>query len=215
MPYPLKTHLFLLFCFKSNYLCPIRNRGTRSPYLGGRVGGNTSLIGDLSPSMSVKLSAIPCSGVRERRDCVGLRLSLCPLLLRFLESPFTKRATCAASGFGGGLLVLPAICRTARLLATQWSGPARPSHCTRTSRQIQGIATSYMQLRTWPRRMQIACILIPCPWPRCSPSPPSPPRQLRAVHDSSSPRLSRGRRPPCRHSTAARPGPTDRHYSDR
>ena len=130
-----------------------------------------------------------------------------------------ERATCAASGFGGGLLVLPAICRTARLLATQWSaltsGPARPSHYTRTSRQIQGIATSYMQLRTWPRRMQIACILIPCPWPRCSPSPPSPPRQLRAGHDSSSPRLSRSRRPPCRHSTAARPGPTDRHYSDR
>ena len=145
MPYPLKTHLFLLFCFKSNYLCPIRNRGTRSPYLGGRVGGNTSLIGDLSPSMSVKLSAIPCSGVRERRDCVGLRLSLCPLLLRFLESPFTKRATCAASGFGGGLLVLPAICRTARLLATQWSGPARPSHCTRTSRHCYFVhAASYV-----------------------------------------------------------------------
>jgi hypothetical protein len=127
-----------------------------------------------------------------------------------------ERATCAASGFGGGLLVLPALPHSTpdrHAVVRPCTPLALYSHYT--CRRIQGIATSYMQLRAWPRRMQIAFILIPCPWPRCSPSPPSPPRQLRAGHDSSSPRLSRSRRPPCRHSTAARPGPTDRHYSDR
>lgn len=179
------------------------------------------LIGDLS----VLSSRHRCQSTAEcycRCRCVSERplgVSDCDSVLsfRFAFSCFRlERATCAASGFGGGLLVLPALPHSTpdrHAVVRPCTPLALYSHYT--CRQIQGIATSYMQLRAWPRRMQLACILIPCPWPRCSPSPPSPPRQLRAGHDSSSPRLSRGRRPPCPHSTAARPGPTDRHYSDR